>query len=582
MFGALKKGIKSFSDKLGLTKPVQETPKPKDSNLETKPIFNIEKPKSIEKEVVKKVKVEARVEAKSKEKLIEKVKSNEVQITYFTHGTTYDNEQKLFSGQNDVVLSELGKQHVKELFDKLEFDYNLVFTSDLPRAVESVNLTWPNKEIIQDKRLREIDVGDLTSKKESLVEEYIENNGFDKQFPNGESIKDLEKRIISFLNYLYENYRGKSVAVLAHKYTQLAIDVLLKNISWNKAIEEDWRKKKAWQPGWKYTLKNKIILEESVLDDYVKTKETSKEEIVVKESNISEESKKVKTSIFTKLKSVFSEKYYLNENELNDLIDGFELSLLQSDVSLKVSELLTNNLKEKLKKEGVSKTHQEEYLKKIFLDIIFENYPKALNEDFFNQSKKPLVVLFVGTNGSGKTTNIAKLAYNLKSKGKSVVLAASDTYRAAAIDQLEGHANALNVPIVKGKYGQDPASVAYDAVSFAKTKNIDFVLIDSSGRQDNAINLMKELEKIKTVVCPDFIVFVAEAIAGQTALMQAESFDKYTNFNAFILTKADVDEKGGTLLSISLGLKKPVLFLGIGQEYKDIAFFNKDFLENVI
>lgn len=191
-------------------------------------------------------------------------------------------------------------------------------------------------------------------------------------------------------------------------------------------------------------------------------------------------------------------------------------------------------------------------------------------------------MLFIGSNGSGKTTNIAKLAYYLKKHNKSVVLAASDTYRAAAIDQLEGHANALQIPVVKGKYGQDPASVAYDAVSFAKVKNLDFVLIDSSGRQDNALNLMKELEKIKKVVKPDYIVFVAEAIAGQTALMQAESFNKHTNFNAFILTKTDVDEKGGTLLSISLGLKKPVLFLGMGQEYKDIAFFTKEFLEKVI
>jgi len=292
--------------------------------------------------------------------------------------------------------------------------------------------------------------------------------------------------------------------------------------------------------------------------------------------------KKAQVSLFTKLKAVFADEYSLSDKEIDDLIDMFELSMLQSDVSLQVCEILKKSLREKIKKEGVSKTHQEEYLKKLFLDIVFENYPKALDESFFNQSKKPYTILFVGTNGGGKTTNIAKLAYYLKQNKKTVVLSASDTYRAAAIDQLEGHANKLQVPIIKGKYGRDPASVAYDALTFAKSKNIDFVLVDSSGRQDNAQNLMKELTKIKNVIKPDFIVFVAEAIAGQTALMQAESFNRYVQFDAFILAKVDVDEKGGTLLSISLGLKKPVLFLGVGQEYKDIAFFDKEFLEQVI
>lgn len=332
-------------------------------------------------------------------------------------------------------------------------------------------------------------------------------------------------------------------------------------------------------------LKKEIELikeEEKIIETKVEKKQIELEIPKLKEEVIEEKKHEPKVSIFTKIKSVFSEKYFLSDNEINDLIEMFELSMLQSDVSLPVCETLKNSLQAKIKKDGVTKNNQEEFLKQLFLDIVFENYPKALDENFYKREKKPFVVLFVGTNGSGKTTNIAKLAYYLKSKGKTCVLAASDTYRAAAIDQLEGHANALQIPIVKGKYGQDPASVAYDAVSFAKTKNLDFVLVDSSGRQDNALNLMKELEKIKNVVKPDFIVFVAEAIAGQTALMQAESFNKFTNFNAFILTKTDVDEKGGTLLSISLGLKKPVLFLGIGQEYKDIAFFNKEFLENVI
>lgn len=286
-------------------------------------------------------------------------------------------------------------------------------------------------------------------------------------------------------------------------------------------------------------------------------------------------------SIFTKLKSVFSEKYKLADSEISEILDNFELSLLQSDVSLKVCEILKKEFAKKLQ-EGVPKKDLQTFLKQLFLEIVFANYPKSIESDFFNNSKKPFVIMFVGTNGGGKTTSIAKLASYLKQQNKSIIFAASDTYRAAAIDQLEGHANKLDVQIIKGKYGQDPASVAFDALTFAKSKNIDFVLVDTSGRQDNALNLMKELEKIKRVINPDFVVFVAEAIAGQTALQQAESFNKITNFDAFVLTKTDVDDKGGTLLSIALGLQKPVLFLGTGQEYKDLAFFDKKFLESVI
>lgn len=324
-------------------------------------------------------------------------------------------------------------------------------------------------------------------------------------------------------------------------------------------------------------LEKELKQEKKVLSKPVAKKKEIKLEIPKEQ----EKKEETAVSVFTKLKSLFSEKYKLADSEITEILDNFELSLLQSDVSLKVCEILKKEFAQKLK-DGVPKKDLPAFLKQLFLEIIFANYPEPVEQNFFDAEKKPFVIMFVGTNGGGKTTSIAKLAHYLQSKEKSVVLSASDTYRAAAMDQLEGHANKLQLQIIKGKYGQDPASVAFDAVAFAKTKGIDFVLVDTSGRQDNALNLMKELEKIKRVINPDFVVFVAEAIAGQTALQQAESFNKMTNFNAFVLTKTDVDEKGGTLLSISLGLQKPVLFLGTGQEYKDLAFFDKKFLEGVI
>ncbi len=179
-----------------------------------------------------------------------------VKITYFVHGTTTDNEQDLATGWAQGELSELGIKQAKELGDLVaDKRFDVVFYSDLKRAVDSANLGFANKyKIIQDKRLREANYGDFTQKpvKEFKPEmtDYI-----DKPFPNGESYKDVEKRIADFLNFLKENYNGKHIAIVAHQAPQLSLDVLLKKKTWQQAIAENWRHKKAWQPGWDYTLK---------------------------------------------------------------------------------------------------------------------------------------------------------------------------------------------------------------------------------------------------------------------------------------------------------------------------------------
>jgi broad specificity phosphatase PhoE len=178
-----------------------------------------------------------------------------IKITYFAHGTTPDNEKKLFSGQNSVGLSKLGVEQMialPKLISQKNFD--LILTSDLERGIESAKLAWPNKKIIKNKLLRECDVGNLTSKEEKLTEKFIEKNGIDKKFPNGESLKDVENRIKNLLAELKEEYPNKEIAIVAHKYTQLALDVLLKNKTWKQAFEEDWRKTHSWKPGWEYIL----------------------------------------------------------------------------------------------------------------------------------------------------------------------------------------------------------------------------------------------------------------------------------------------------------------------------------------
>lgn len=174
-----------------------------------------------------------------------------VEIIYFVHGTTYDNASAKCSGWKQVELNELGKEQAKKLGENTNYQFDALFTSDLIRAMDSAKIAWPEYEKIVDERLRECNYGDYDGEDKKLVvyEEHINN-----PFPNGESLKDVEKRIAEFLEYLKENYNGKTIGIVAHRAPQLAIEVLTKNISWEEAIQNDWRNAKAWQPGWKYTL----------------------------------------------------------------------------------------------------------------------------------------------------------------------------------------------------------------------------------------------------------------------------------------------------------------------------------------
>ena len=203
--------------------------------------------------------------------------------------------------------------------------------------------------------------------------------------------------------------------------------------------------------------------------------------------------------------------------------------------------------------------------------------------DIIRISKKPFKILFFGINGTGKTTSIAKIAYFLKKAGFSLVLAAGDTFRAASIEQISEHAKKLKVPLVKQNYGADPAAVGFDAIKYAEKNKIDVVLIDTAGRMHTKINLLNEMEKIARVTKPDLKLFVAESIAGNDAVEQARTFHEKIEIDGTILSKADIDEKGGTIISISHATKKPIFYLGIGQNYEDLELFNKQkFIEGLI
>jgi len=202
--------------------------------------------------------------------------------------------------------------------------------------------------------------------------------------------------------------------------------------------------------------------------------------------------------------------------------------------------------------------------------------------DFIKSKDKPIVIMFVGVNGSGKTLSIAKVATLLKKNGFSCVMAAGDTFRAGAIEQLSIHAEKVGVKIIKHGFGADPAAVAFDAIDHAKAKHKDIVLLDTAGRVQTNINLMDEMAKIKRVAKPDLIVFVGDALSGNDAVEQAKRFNEVVGIDGVILTKVDTDAKGGSALSVAYTIGKPLLFVGVGQGYDDQIPFEADWMiENI-
>ena len=266
----------------------------------------------------------------------------------------------------------------------------------------------------------------------------------------------------------------------------------------------------------------------------------------------------------------------LTEEKFNEIFEELEMILLQNNVAYNAVEKIKESLAEKLIGQSLKNVDLTKELKESIKSILIN--PKNFIEEIKDtlENKKPFVILFAGINGSGKTTTIAKIANYLKKNKFSVCLAAADTFRAAAIQQLEEHANKLKIPIIKKDYGSDPASVGFDAITYAKKNKIDVVLIDTAGRMQNKDSLMQEIEKITRVNNPDMKIFLGESITGNDATEQAKTFNEAVDLTGIILSKADVDEKGGTAISVSAVTGKPILFLGTGQEYKDLEIFNKE------
>ncbi len=307
----------------------------------------------------------------------------------------------------------------------------------------------------------------------------------------------------------------------------------------------------------------------------------------IKQEEKSKEKEEKKKGFF---KSIFSKitKVKISEEDFDVYTRDLEMLLLENNVALEAAEKIIKELKEKIVGKEISKKEIESEIKKAFKEIIAEILIEPF--DVIEQIKKfreeapskTYIILFCGINGSGKTTTIAKVAHLLKENDLSGVLAAGDTFRAASIEQLKKHGEKLNLEVIAHKYESDPASVGFDAIKYAEKKHLDCVLIDTAGRMHTAKNLMAQIEKISKVCKPNLKIFIGESITGNDAVEQAKSFDSAIGIDGIILTKADVDEKGGTALSVGYVTKKPILYLGTGQEYKDIEKFNKEkFIEKL-
>ena len=280
-----------------------------------------------------------------------------------------------------------------------------------------------------------------------------------------------------------------------------------------------------------------------------------------------------------KTKQVFS---FIKIDE--NLLDELEEKLIIADVGIETTEKIIENLRVKIKKEGLKSEEEVREALKEEMSKIFEGTDSKLDLE-----NKPAVILMVGVNGAGKTTSIGKIANKLRNEGKKVIIAAGDTFRAAATEQLEVWAQRAKCPIVKGEEGVDPASVIFDSIKIAKEENADVLICDTAGRLQNKKYLMDELEKIKRVIDRELpqsskeVLLVLDASIGQNAISQVKSFKETTGITGIIITKLDGTAKGGAVLGIVQESKIPIKFIGVGEKIDDMEIFNsKEFIDAII
>ena len=288
---------------------------------------------------------------------------------------------------------------------------------------------------------------------------------------------------------------------------------------------------------------------------------------------------KTKSSFGEKVNNVFSNFRKVDE----ELLEELEEALIMSDVGLETSTAIIEKLRDRIKKDNIQEAEEVKVALREEIKAILDKTDNSLN-----LSTKPSIILVVGVNGVGKTTSIGKIANNLREQGKKVVVAAADTFRAAAVEQLDIWAKRANVDIVKKEEGADPAAVVYDSIQFARKNDTDVLIIDTAGRLHNKKYLMDELEKIKKVISKELpdaskeILMVLDATTGQNAILQVEAFKETVDVTGLILTKLDGTAKGGAVIGIVDKNNVPIKFIGVGEKIDDMQVFNSGDFVNLL
>ncbi len=427
-------------------------------------------------------------------------------------------------------------------------------------------------------------VSAFTKKVDEKAEEVIEETVEETTQKPVKTQSTVEKKTVTS-----QTKKEPSIVTISKKLDDEKNDLLIKKEHVSKVFKKTDTKTKPTQTVVKSNSKQEVQKvegkREKTLLDSQKREETVEVEKTItsqeQSNNITDDTKtqsepqKEKKGFFSRLTQKITKKH-LTQEQFEELFFDLEMILLENNVAVEVIDKLKEDLEKELVQKAILRSEIQTIVQKTLYKSIDEivSFEKV---DIFSRitSKSPYIISFVGVNGSGKTTHLAKFVQLLQSKGISCVVGACDTFRAAAIQQLEEHTQKLGVKLIKHDYGADAAAVAFDAVAHAKAKGFQVVLLDTAGRLHSNTNLMDELRKIKRVVNPDFTFFVGESITGNDCVEQAKEFDNAVSIDGIILSKADIDEKGGASLSVAYVTKRPILYFGTGQSYDDLEEFDK-------
>lgn len=532
----LKKAVSKFSKKAETEASEEVIEKEKEIQLDEKTI----------KEEEKKLEKERKKKEKQLRKLEEKKKKEEEKRKKEEEGKKRKEEEKL-KREAEEKGKEEGEKLKREAEIKRLEEKKKKEEEELKKAQES-----------EERIKKEAEIKRLEEEKKEKEEEEKKKREAERKKQEERKKREAEEKEKEELKKLKEEEKKKKEGEEVKKREEE-----LKKI---KEKEEEVKEKKGFFSRIKEKLRKKKEIEKG------EVLEGKEKELVIEE--ITEFEKK---GFFAKVKEKVTTKK-ITAKQFGELFWDLELALLENNVAVEVIEKIKEDLKKELVdvplRKSAIQTKIIESLRKS-IESLFETSTVDLVERV-KYSEKPYVILFVGVNGGGKTTTISKIAHLMLKNGLKPIIAASDTFRAAAIQQLEEHGKKLGVKVVKHDYGADPSAVAFDAIKAAKAHKLDVVLIDTAGRMHSNINLQAEMEKIARVTKPNMKIFVAEAIAGNDAVIQAKTFDKAIDIDGIILAKADIDEKGGAAVSVSYVTGKPIIYLGCGQRYEDLEKFDKE------